>query len=119
VRRGEIYVADLEPVRGSEANKPRPVVIVSNDASNEIVERLSVGMVTVVPLSTNITHIYNFQVHLSARLTGLDQDCKAQAEQIRSISTNRIQGKAIGFLPPALIELLNEALKIHLSIKKT
>ncbi len=116
MKRGEIYVADLEPVRGSEANKRRPVVIISNDASNEIVERLSVGMVTVVPLSTQTERIFNFQVYLSAKLTGLDQDCKAQAEQIRSICSNRIQGSAIGYLPPALMELLDVALKIHLAL---
>ena len=116
MRRGEIYIADLEPVRGSEANKRRPVVIVSNDASNEIVQRLSVGMITVVPLSTQTERVYNFQVFLSSSLTGLDRDCKAQAEQIRSISTNRVQGEAIGSLPPALIVQLDTALKIHLSL---
>jgi len=35
MRRGEIRENDLEPVRGSEANKRRPAVIVSNDADDE------------------------------------------------------------------------------------
>ena len=34
MRRGEIRIADLEPVRGSEATKRRPAVIVSNDGAN-------------------------------------------------------------------------------------
>jgi mRNA interferase MazF len=31
MRRGEIRLVDLDPVRGSEANKRRPAVLVSND----------------------------------------------------------------------------------------
>jgi len=34
MRRGDIHEVDLDPVRGSESNKRRPAVIVSNDAAN-------------------------------------------------------------------------------------
>lgn len=37
MKRGDIYLADLEPSRGSEANKTRPVVIVSHDALSDVV----------------------------------------------------------------------------------
>ncbi len=116
MRRGEIYIADLEPARGSKANKRRPVVIVSNNASNEITEQLMVGMITVVPLTTQIERVYHFQVLLLAHQSGLDRDCKAQAEQIRGISTNRLQGDAIGFLDKAVMGQLDAALRIHLSL---
>ncbi len=49
--RGEIRLADLDPVRGSEANKRRPVVIVSNDRANSVAARLGRGVVTVVPVT--------------------------------------------------------------------
>jgi mRNA interferase MazF len=118
VRRGEIYVADLEPVRGSEANKRRPVVIVSNNASNEVVEELGAGMVTVVPLTTNIERVYAFQVLLPALETGLERDCKAQAEQIRAVSTNRFVHDlgAVGEVPALLMLEIDEALRRHLTL---
>ena len=49
IRRGEIHAVDLDPARGSEANKRRPAIIVSNDAANATAMRLGRGVVTVVP----------------------------------------------------------------------
>jgi mRNA interferase MazF len=115
MRRGDIYLADLEPVKGSEANKRRPVVIVSNDESNAVVEQFGAGMVTVVPLSTNTERIYNFQVFLPAEATGLSQDSKAQAEQIRAISTNRIT-QSVGHVPDKQMQALDAALRLHLAL---
>lgn len=66
MRRGDIYMVDLEPVRGSEAHKVRPAVIVSNDGANESVERNGRGVVSVVPLTSNTTRVLSFQVFLHA-----------------------------------------------------
>jgi mRNA interferase MazF len=41
--------------------------------------------------------------------------CKAQAEQIRSVDIQRI-GKRIGSVPPHLMEELDEALRLHLTL---
>ena len=115
LRRGDIYVADLEPARGSEANKRRPVVIVSNDGSNEVVDRLGVGIVTIVPLTSNTTKLYNFQVLLPAAETGLDEDSKAQAEQVRALSVKRL-GQRLGSVPAPLMVQLDGALRLHLAL---
>lgn len=40
MRRGDIYLADLDPSRGSEAAKTRLVVVVSHDAFNQSVTEL-------------------------------------------------------------------------------
>ncbi|MSX32805.1 MAG: type II toxin-antitoxin system PemK/MazF family toxin, partial [Actinobacteria bacterium] len=50
-----------------------------------------------------------------ANATGLDLDSKAQAEQVRSISVDRL-GAAIGEVPHALMEELDEALRLHLAL---
>ena len=84
--RGEIRLVDLEPVRGAEADKRRPAVIVSNDNANSTAARLGRGVVTVVPVTSNITRVFPFQVLLSAAETGIRVDSKAQAEQVRSVS---------------------------------
>ena len=89
MRRGEIRLVDFNPARGSEANKVRPAVVVSNDDSNNAVERLGRGVVTVVPLTSNVRRVYPYQVLLGAAETGLRVDSKAQAELVRSVATER------------------------------
>ena len=115
MRRGEICEVDLEPVRGSEANKRRPAIIVSNDAANATAAGLGRGVVTVVPVTSNIRRVYPFQALLPAAATGLPQDSKAQAEQVRSVAVERIGGR-IGVVPPRLMEQVDEALRVHLAL---
>jgi mRNA interferase MazF len=115
MRRGEIRMADLEPVVGAEANKRRPCVIVSNDGANRVAERLGRGVVTVVPVTTSTDRVYPFQVALSAEETGLGLDSKAQAEQVRSIAVERI-GEQVGILTPDLLARLDEALRLHMGL---
>lgn len=115
VRRGEICLVNLEPVTGSESNKRRPAVIVSNDGANISAERTGRGVVTVLPLTSNTARVYPFQVLLEASDSGLDRDSKAQAEQVRSISVERV-GERIGVVPPRVLTALDEALRLHLAL---
>jgi mRNA interferase MazF len=115
MRRGEIVSVDFDPVRGSEANKTRLAVIMSNDAANATATRLGRGVVTVVPVTSNTTRIYPFQVLLPAEQTGLPRDSKAQAEQVRSVSVSRV-GNVLGQLPDALVADLDRALRVQLSL---
>jgi mRNA interferase MazF len=115
MRRGEIRLVDLEPVRGAEANKRRPAVIVSNDGANSTAHRLGRGVVTVVPVTSNLARVYPFQVLLSASSTGLAIDSKAQAEQVRSVALERV-GARVGFMPAELLGELDEALRLHLAL---
>jgi mRNA interferase MazF len=115
MRRGQIRWVDLDPARGSESDKRRPAVIVSNDGANATANRLGRGVVTVVPITSNIERIYPFQVALSAQDTGLTRDSKAQAEQVRSVTVERI-GALIGVLSGHDIAALDEALRLHLAL---
>lgn len=115
MRRGEIVTVSLGPASGAEASKTRPAVIVSNDAANATASRLGCGVITVVPVTSNISRIYPFQVLLPASQTGLPQDSKAQAEQVRSVAVERI-GRRIGQTTPALIAELDRALRLHLGL---
>ena len=114
MRRGEIRLIDLDPTKGAEANKRRPAIIVSNDGANTTAARLGHGVITVVPVTSNIEHVYPFQVLLDATATGLDRDSKAQAEQVRSVAVERI-GALVGTLTGQLASELDEALRLHLS----
>jgi mRNA interferase MazF len=115
MRRGEIRLVDLEPVRGAEADKQRPAVIVSNDGANSTAQRLGRGVITVVPVTSNTDRVYPFQVLLPASVTGLPVDSKAQAEQVRSIAIERL-GRRIGVLNAELQTDLDEALRLHLAL---
>lgn len=114
MRRGEIHAVDLDPARGSEAEKRRPAVIVSNDAANLAAGRLGRGVITIVPVTSNIERLYPFQVLLPAAETGLSRDSKAQAEQVRSVAVERV-GARLGVVPPALMLQIDEALRLHLA----
>ena len=115
MRRGDIRLVDLEPVRGAEANKQRPAIIVSNDGANSTAQRLGRGVVTVVPVTSNTERVYPFQVLLVAQDTGLAADSKAQAEQVRSIAVERV-GPQVGTLTAELQSALDEALRLHLAL---
>src|SRR6478672_2214681 len=117
MRRGEIRVVDLDPVRGSEADKQRPAIIVSNDGANSSAERLGRGVVTVVPVTSSIRRVLPFQVLLLAADTGLHSDSKAQAEQIRSVAVERV-GTRVGAVPAALMAKVDAALALHLALER-
>ena len=72
-------------------------MIVSNDNANATAARLCRGVVTVVPVTSNTTRVFPFQVLLPAAETGIHVDSKAQAEQVRSVSVERL-GRVIGRL---------------------
>ena len=113
--RGEIRLTDLDPALAGEANKRRPAIIVSNDRANASAARLGRGVVTVVPVTSNLAHVYPFQVMLPADETGIRVDSKAQAEQVRSVSVERL-GPVIGRLPTHLMARLDDALRLHLQL---
>ena len=113
--RGDIHVADLEPSRGSEASKRRPVVVVSNDSLNEVVARNGRGVVTVVPITSSTARVHDFQVLLPASETGLEIDSKAQAEQVRAVDAERL-GRRVGHVSGPLMNRLDDALRLHFAL---
>jgi mRNA interferase MazF len=113
--RGEIRLVDLDPVRGSEANKRRPAVVVSNDHANLTAARLGRGVVTVVPVTSSTDRVLVFQTFLPAASTGLPRDSKAQAEQVRSVAVERV-GAALGRVPADVMAALDDALRLHLQL---
>ena len=116
MRRGEIWRVDLDPVQGSEANKARPAVIVSNDRANATAQRLGRGVVTVVLVTSNVDSVYPFQVLLPATPeSGLSVDSKAQAEQVRSVAVHRLTHR-IGHISMDQHRRLDDALRLHLGL---
>ena len=70
---------------------------------------------TIVPVTSNVEQVYPFQVLLAAEETGLRVDSKAQGEQIRSVSVERL-GRVIGRVPLLVMARLDDALRLHLQL---
>lgn len=113
--RGEVWQVDLEPVRGSEANKQRPAVVVSNDRANATAARLGRGVVTVIPVTSNTAKVFPFQVLLSIASSGLHLESKAQAEQVRSVAVQRFSHR-VGRVSADELIAIDEALRLHLDL---
>ncbi len=115
MRRGEVRLTDLDPALESEADKRRPAIVVSNDRANAVAARLGRGVVTVVPVSSNVARVYPFQVLLPAECSGLRVDSKAQCEQVRAVSVERL-GAVLGQLPGSIMTQVDDALRLHLRL---
>ena len=111
IKRGEIYLAALDPVVGKEIAKTRPVVIVSNDKNNEFS-----GTVTILPItSKKLERVYPFEVFLSKGMANLPKNSKVKADQIRTLDKSRLV-TLIGKLGKGEMARIEKAIKIHLAI---
>ena len=70
-------------------------------------------ILTVVPIASNVSKVYPFDVYLEDIL---ERPSKAQANQVRTVSKERLLGPAIGRLPPELVKELDTALRLHLAL---
>jgi mRNA interferase MazF len=112
MKRGEIYYANLDPTVGDEIKKVRPVLIISNNANNN-----AANTITIIPLTSNVTKVYPFEVLLNINDSGLAKVSKAQCHQIRTISKKRITNmQAQGEVAKAILSKVSTALKLHLDL---
>lgn len=109
-KRGDIYWANLDPTIGSEIAKTRPVLIVSNDINNQYA-----ATVSVLPITSNTKKVYPYEVVVTPDESGLKNDSKIKANQIRTIDKRRI-GKKLGALTLAKMKEINQAILIHLAM---
>jgi len=109
-RRGEIWMADLDPVVGHEQAGKRPAVVVSSDDFN----RMPVGLVVVVPFTTTDR---NLPLHVAVEPPdgGLRKKSFAMAEHVRCVSTRRFI-KRLGRISTDKLTELEETLKALLAL---
>ncbi len=109
MRRGEIWNANLNPVKGSEQAGFRPVVIISGNLLNQ-----HLPVVIVVPLTTKIKKYKGNPVLQPDRITGLKAESEMLIFHLRSISKDRLVQK-LGNVDAAVLErsmkTLNDILK--------
>ena len=105
-RRGEVWLADLNPTRGHEQAGQRPVVIVSDDLFNHG----PAGLVIVLPVTSTIRAIPSHVV-VNPPEGGLRNRSAIMCEVVRSISVERLRTR-IGRLRPASMAVVEDGLRI-------
>ena len=83
--RGEIWLVDLNPIRGREQSGKRPVLIISVDGFNHSAAEL----IVVLPITTKQKNI-PLHVELQQHEGGVTQVSYIKCEDIRSISKERL-----------------------------
>ena len=105
VLRGDIFIADLDPVVGSEQGGVRPVVIVQNDRGNRFSPTvIAAAMTSKLGKADLPTHVW-----ISARDSGLRSDSLVLCEQLRTLEKRRLRGKA-GHIDGLALRRVDDAL---------
>jgi mRNA interferase MazF len=111
IKQFDIWIADLEPQRGTETGKVRPVLIVQTNLLNN--EHPSS---VVCPLTTNVQKDSEIlRVHIKKGTSNFNVDSDIMIDQIRAIDNRRLVNK-IGELTKELQNLVKDNIKIILDL---
>jgi mRNA interferase MazF len=108
MKQGEIWYADLEPVKGSEQAGKRPVIIISGVAMN-----ITLQIVIACPLTSVIKNIKGCTIIERNKINNLKKDSEVLVFQIRAISKSRLS-KKIGDITRNQIALIKVGLNKYL-----
>ena len=111
IKQFDVWVADLNPRKGNEAGKIRPVIIIQTDLLNKIHPST-----IICPVTTNVQlDSKMLRVHLSSGDANVKDDCDILIDQIRAIDNARLLRK-IGTLESTAIIKIKENIKIVLDL---
>ena len=111
INRGDIFLVNLNPTRGSEQSGVRPCLIIQNDYGNKY------SPLTIIAPLTSKKFIKEFftNVFIPKENSGLDKDSTILLNQIKSVDKRRII-KKLGFLDVYFMDKVEVALKISLGL---
>jgi mRNA interferase MazF len=104
--RGEVWWVSFDPSLGGEVQKTRPAVIVSNNSSNRLLNRLQV-----VPITSRTERVYLCEAIVV--LNGAPR--KAMADQLTTVSKSRL-GDKIGELAGSDLQSIERAIRVQLGL---
>ena len=111
IRRGEVWLADLEPTRGHEQSGERLVLVVSANPFNQGRS----GLVVAVPFTSRRRGL---PVHVEVRPPdgGLREVSFAMCEQVRSLAVDRLGPQPFGRVPAVVLRAVGDRLRLLLDL---
>ncbi|MBH8577630.1 type II toxin-antitoxin system PemK/MazF family toxin [Nostocaceae cyanobacterium CENA369] len=110
IARGEVWLVDLNPVRGHEQAGKRPCLVISVDLFNQSAS----GLVVVLPITSKEKGI-PFHVELNPPEGGLKVRSFVKCEDVRSISVERLE-KLWGTVSPEIMVAVEDRIKILMGL---
>jgi len=111
IKRGDIFLANLEPIVGSEQGGIRPVLIIQNNIYNKYSPVIIVAAIT----SKIFSKEFPTNVFILKKESGLDKDSTILLNQIRTIDKLRLIKKK-GSLDPYIMSKVDRSLEISLGL---
>ncbi len=108
-----IFIADLNPVQGSEQKGKRPVIVISDEDFNKVMPVIAILPITSLKEGRRV---YPNEVLLKKVTGGLLQDSLILAHQIRTISKQRLKDLIGAIDDYSTREAINAALRVHLNL---
>ena len=114
IQRQLVYLADLNPRRGTEPGKMRPVLVLQSNLLNKVHPST-----VVCPLTSKIVPgVRVLRVHLKKNQAGLSRDSDVLIDQIRAIDNRRFT-RLLGRVPDSIFEKVLENVRIILDLTST
>ena len=111
IMRGEIYIADLDPVVGSEQGGKRPVLIIQNNLGNK-----HSPTVIVLAITSRFHKKRHLPTHVPIESGDLSKDSIALAEQVRTIDKSRLI-HYVGRASKETMDFVDDALKVSMGVQ--
>ena len=111
IMRGEIYIADLDPVVGSEQGGERPVLVIQNNLGNK-----HSPTVIVLAITSRFHKKRNLPTHVPIESGDLSKDSIALAEQVRTIDKSRLI-HYVGRASRETMDFVDNALKVSMGVQ--
>ena len=109
IKQFEIWLANLNPVKGTEMGKVRPVVVVQTDLLNNLL-----SSTIICPVSSQVNREMNIlRIHIGKRY--LEKESAIVVDQMRAIDNRRLL-KRLGKLQPVQIDSLKDSLRTILEV---
>ena len=109
IKRGDVFLVNFDPTVGAEVRKTGPPIVVSNDVNN-----LHSPIISIAPITSDVTRIYSFEVEIPAGMAGLHRS-KVMVNQTRAVDKVRLM-KRSGRLSQDVIIRLDSALRLHYAL---
>jgi mRNA interferase MazF len=103
---GALYLADLNPRRGTEAGKVRPVVVIQTDLLNS----LDHPSTWILPCTSKLVGESLLRVPLPRGIAGNTSGCEVMIDQGRALDNTRLKRK-LGMLPRIVLAEVKEKVR--------